>query len=87
MRADAVTSLRVGVVVALAMALLMGAIWMLGEKTQLFTAKVQFYSKFRNVVGLEEGSDVRLAGYRIGHVSGIRLPEAIASDIFVIENY
>ena len=85
MQADTKTSLRVGVVVAVAMTLLMAAIWTLGAQTKMFRPKVRFVTYFNNVAGIEIGSDVRLAGYRIGYVRDIRMPQDIDNKTVVVE--
>ena len=85
MRATPGTALRVGVVVAATVALFMATVWVLGQQTKLFSRKVHYLTRFRNVAGLEQGSDVRLVGYRIGHIEEIRLPENMVTGLIEVE--
>jgi phospholipid/cholesterol/gamma-HCH transport system substrate-binding protein len=85
MRADTSTSLRVGVVMVLSLTLLLAVVWTLGQRSRLFRATISFQTRFRNVAGLQEGSDVRLAGFRIGHISDISLPLDFASPLVIVK--
>ena len=85
MTPDPRTALRVGFVMVLGLAVLLGGIWTLGEHARLFSPKLRFTTRFRNVAGLQEGSDVRLAGLRIGSIAEIRLPPDLNSPLVIVE--
>jgi len=72
---DDVRALRVGVVVLLAAVLFAAGIWTLGQSSRFWSPKVDYRVRFRSVEGLSRGSTVSVAGYTIGTVTDIRLPE------------
>jgi phospholipid/cholesterol/gamma-HCH transport system substrate-binding protein len=76
--------MRVGVVLVVSLGLLAGGIWVLGDTARLWSAKVEYQVKLRNVQGLSEGSTVAVAGYRIGTVKDIYLPEDIQEGRVVV---
>ncbi len=66
---------RVGLTLAVAIALLAAAVLMVGEQNFLFTSTNDYFVEFRNVGGLAEGNPVQLNGVTVGKVSQIVLPE------------
>ncbi|AKU90515.1 MlaD family protein [Vulgatibacter incomptus] len=64
-------SIRVGVFVALGLALLAVIVFVLGGDRGLFSRHVRYTASFESIDGLKPGSPVRLAGVEIGQVTRI----------------
>lgn len=69
--------LRVGLFLAVVLALAALAIFAVGEKSGLFESKTTLYGYFDDISGLVEGAIVRLAGLDVGIVSDIQFPEEL----------
>lgn len=72
---ERMTDLRVGLFVMLGLVLLTVVVFLIGQERRLFDRQVYLKAKFPNVAGLKVGGAVRLAGFDIGIVSAIELPE------------
>src|ERR671914_2715351 len=70
---------RVGIFVFSALVILMGAIFLLGSRTQYFQPQYTIKAIFSNVGYLLEGAGVYLAGVQVGRVGEIRFFEDIAA--------
>lgn len=73
---DTGRTLRVGLLVTVALIVLAAGIFLLGDKANLFTAKNEYYSLFPSVEGLNPGNPVQLNGVEVGTVQTITLPES-----------
>ncbi|MFZ9889651.1 MAG: MlaD family protein, partial [Myxococcota bacterium] len=73
------TDIKVGVFVTLGLVLLSASIFLIGQERRLFEEPAYLKALFPNVSGLNVGAPVRLAGYEVGIVSDIRLPEPDAN--------
>jgi phospholipid/cholesterol/gamma-HCH transport system substrate-binding protein len=73
------TQVRVGIFVFATLVTLMGAIFLLGSRTQYFQPQYTLKAVFSNVGYLLEGAGVYLAGVQVGRVSEIRFFEDIAA--------
>jgi len=68
------SQLRVGALVAVAIAVLIGLIFLMtGSSGGLFTRKIKVRSYFDNASGLKNGAPVTLQGVTIGNVSRVRV--------------
>lgn len=80
----------VGAFVVLAATVLAVAVMAVGGESRLFARKTSFRAVFPSADGILPGSPVRMAGFQIGQVSGIRLstdPEASGIEVtFGIED-
>ena len=65
---------RVGATIIATLAILTIGIFIIGGKQYLFSSTYQLKTQFDNVVGLDEGADVRVGGVHSGTVRGIVLP-------------
>src|SRR5687768_983448 len=81
---DVVRAFRVGIVVLSSLALLIAAIFLLGQNTRVWSKKVDYRIDFSNVQGLAAGSIVSVAGYRIGTVKELVLPRDITEGLVQI---
>jgi phospholipid/cholesterol/gamma-HCH transport system substrate-binding protein len=70
---------RVGVFVFAALVILMGAIFVLGSRTQYFQPQYTLKAIFSNVGYLLQGAGVYLAGVQVGRVGEIRFFEDVAA--------
>jgi phospholipid/cholesterol/gamma-HCH transport system substrate-binding protein len=75
---------RLGAFIVLTMAILIAGIFIIGGKQYLFSSTYKLKAQFDNVVGLDEGADVRVGGVHSGTVSGIVLPHKPGEKVTVI---
>jgi phospholipid/cholesterol/gamma-HCH transport system substrate-binding protein len=71
------TELRVGIFLAVALAMAALAVLAIGEKSGVFERKTTLYAYFDDISGLVPGAIVRLAGLDVGMVSGIEFPRRL----------
>jgi len=92
MRKRTTQNVRVGVFVAIALAVLVTAVFVIGQERSMFTRKTRLWTSFSDINGLVVGAPVRLAGVDVGRVSAIRFssdlnqPEARV-DLVVEDRY
>lgn len=65
------TNVRLGLFVAAGLSCLMAALFLIGRKQNLFGSSLAVAADFRNVSGLLNGNNVRLAGINVGTVKKI----------------
>jgi phospholipid/cholesterol/gamma-HCH transport system substrate-binding protein len=70
--------LRAGIFVLAGVLVFTAAIFLLGQKSALFTRTTSLFVEFNDISGLVVGAPVRLAGLEVGTVAAISLPEALA---------
>lgn len=75
---------RVGLLLLVALALGMAAIFLVGERRNLFSQKNDYLIRFDSVPGLSAGSDVQLDGVGVGSVSAIDLSESVEENQIVV---
>lgn len=68
---------RVGLLLLVALALGLTAIFVLGDRRNLFSAKHDYFIRFDSVSGLQTGSNVQLDGVAVGSVAAIDLSEDV----------
>ena len=66
---------RVGLVVFIALVAFATGIFMVGQRANLFTRKVDYRIHFQSAAGLTPGNAVRLAGVTVGNVTEVALSE------------
>ncbi|MGZ3862183.1 MAG: MlaD family protein [Bacteroidia bacterium] len=66
-------NLRLGIFVIAGLLLLIGSLYMIGSKRNLFNDTITVNAAFRNVNGLMEGNNVRFSGIDVGTVSKIEI--------------
>jgi phospholipid/cholesterol/gamma-HCH transport system substrate-binding protein len=72
-----VNELRAGIFVAIGVVIFTAAIFLLGQKSALFTRNTVLFAQFRDISGLAVGAPVRLSGIEIGTVSAIALSQDV----------
>lgn len=73
MKKNTGNQVKVGVFVAVAVTLLIAAIYLIGQRRHLFSATFRISAVFADINGLQVGSNVRFAGINIGIVEAITL--------------
>ncbi len=68
-------SLRVGVLVSGALAILMVFLFFIGSEQKIFARKNEYEVRLENVTGLAEGNPVKMSGVTIGVIRDIKLPQ------------
>src|SRR5262245_32121729 len=68
----------VGFVILLAGVVLLVGILAVGKESKLFTRKTEYWTSFPNVMGLAEGSPVKLVGVQVGTVGRVDFPSDLA---------
>ena len=68
---------RVGLLLLVALVLGMAAIFTVGERRNLFSAKNDYFIRFDSVSGLQTGSNVQLDGVGVGSIAAIDLSEDV----------
>ncbi|MGH7270633.1 MAG: MlaD family protein, partial [Polyangiaceae bacterium] len=63
--------LKVGLFVILGLALMMAAIFVIGDTRELWEAKTTYRAAFQDVAGLKPGAPVRMGGLDVGSVTGV----------------
>lgn len=75
MQRSLVTEFRVGIFVTAGVFLAMMIIFMLGSESRFFHRQYTIYANFDDISGLRAGAPVQLAGVKVGHVDGIKVPK------------
>lgn len=66
-------NIRVGIMVMVGLVLLLAALYMIGDKQNLFGSTIKLRAHFSNVNGLTVGNNVRYVGIDVGTVSDIQI--------------
>jgi phospholipid/cholesterol/gamma-HCH transport system substrate-binding protein len=81
---DRARAARVGLLVAVALAVLAGFVLTLSSRTSLFSGRTRYVARFSSIQGLAEGAEVRYIGVPVGTVESVELaPEPASSDVVV----
>lgn len=75
MRKSNSQKVRVGIFVVVGTIILIGALYFIGSRQNMFTKNIQLYSVFDNVNGLQLGNNVRFSGINVGTVTNIEMKE------------
>ena len=74
---------RLGAFIIAALTILVSGIFVIGGKQYLFTPTYRLNTRFKSVVGLESGADVRVGGVHSGTVRRVQLPRTPMDTITV----
>lgn len=74
---------RAGIFVSIAFALLVIALFLIGDKEKLFSSTSKYFVKFKEINGLKEGAQVFISGINVGSVRDIRLPRFPGDSVFI----
>jgi phospholipid/cholesterol/gamma-HCH transport system substrate-binding protein len=75
---------RLGLFIVGTLAILVAGICIIGGKQYLFSSTYQLKSQFADVVGLDDGGDVRVGGVHVGTVRRIDLPQKPGDKVTVV---
>ena len=75
---------RLGAFIVATLAILVAGVFIIGSKQYLFSSTYQLKAQFDNVVGLDAGGDVRVAGVHSGTVRSILLPHKPGEKVTVV---
>jgi len=75
---------RVGAFIVVTLAILAIGLFIIGGKQYLFSSTYRLNTQFDNVVGLDEGADVRVGGVHSGTVRAIVLPHKPGEKITIV---
>src|SRR5271166_1319344 len=75
---------RLGVFIVLTLSILVAGVFIIGSKQYLFSSTYQLKAQFANVVGLDDGGDVRVGGVHSGTVRSIILPHKPGEKVTVV---
>src|SRR5437870_5038441 len=67
-------TIRVGVLITVALAVLMVFVFFIGSESKIFARKNEYEVRFDSVAGLAEGNPVKISGVTVGVVRDIKLP-------------
>jgi phospholipid/cholesterol/gamma-HCH transport system substrate-binding protein len=84
MKKEQIIALRAGLFVLFMMIALAIAIFVLGTQKGYFKKQFTIYTTFTNVVGLQSGAPVRLAGVTVGNVIDVNIPEDLTEKKLVV---
>lgn len=77
-------SFRVGLFVVATLAILLAGVFLIGAKQFRFRSTYRIQTHFQDVVGLQEGADVRVGGIHVGTVKSIILPTKPTGQVTVV---
>jgi phospholipid/cholesterol/gamma-HCH transport system substrate-binding protein len=75
---------RLGAFIVVTLAILVAGVFIIGGKQYLFSSTYQLKAQFANVVGLDDGGDVRVGGVHSGTVRSIVLPHKPGEKVTVV---
>jgi phospholipid/cholesterol/gamma-HCH transport system substrate-binding protein len=75
---------RLGAFIVVTLAILVAGVFIIGSKQYLFSSTYKVKARFSNVVGLNAGADVRVAGVHSGVVHSIELPHKPGEQVTVV---
>lgn len=83
MKITKIPASRTGIFVIVCFALLVIALFLIGDKQKLFSTTSSYFVKFRDVNGLKQGAQVLMSGISVGSVSKIELPKRSGDSVVV----
>ncbi len=75
---------RLGMFIVATLFILAAGVFLIGEKRFLFRRTYRLKAEFQNVVGLNNGADVRVGGIHLGTVKYISLPNGPSGKLTVV---
>lgn len=73
MKKEVTNKIKLGIFISLGIALMILAIYFIGERQQLFRSTFRLSGIFKDVAGLQVGNNVRLSGVNIGTIDNISI--------------
>ena len=87
MEKEIIRNIKVGITLIISTALLIAALYIIGNKRNIFGSTFHISAKFYNVNGLMPGNNVRLSGINVGTVEHVEIiNDSVVSVSMLIEN-
>lgn len=88
MKKDTNNKIKLGIFISIGIIVFISGIYFVGERQQLFRATFRIRGIFRDVAGLQVGSNVRFSGINVGSVNNITIVSdtSVRVDILVDES-
>lgn len=88
MKNSTTSKIRLGIFISLGIAILIVGLYFIGERQQLFTKTFHVSGVFKDVAGLQVGSNVRFLGINVGTVENINIvsDSTVSVKILIDEN-
>jgi phospholipid/cholesterol/gamma-HCH transport system substrate-binding protein len=83
MKITKIPASRTGIFVIICFSLLIIALFLIGDKSKLFSNTSTYHVKFRDINGLKQGAQVIMSGMNVGSVSAIELPKQSGDSVNV----
>jgi phospholipid/cholesterol/gamma-HCH transport system substrate-binding protein len=83
MKLTKIPASRTGIFVIICFSLLVIALFLIGDKSKLFSNTSTYNVKFRDINGLKQGAQVIMSGMNVGSVSAIELPKKSGDSVHV----
>jgi phospholipid/cholesterol/gamma-HCH transport system substrate-binding protein len=77
-------AIRLGIFIVIALLILAGAVFLIGDKHLIFQHTYELRSQFQTVAGLSNGAEVRVGGIHEGTVHKILLPDRPDGKVTVV---
>src|SRR5207247_2633785 len=74
---------RTGIFVIICFGLLVVALFLIGDKSKLFSSTSTYNVKFKDINGLKQGAQVIMSGMNVGSVNAIELPKKSGDSVHV----
>ncbi len=86
MKISKIPTAKTGIFVVICFALLVVALFAIGDKEKLFSSTSDYFVKIKDISGLKTGAQVRMSGYPVGSVQKITLPTKLGDSVIVEMN-
>ena len=85
MKKKYIREIKVGIVIVIALAIIIGFVFTLGDNESFFSSKIHYQILFNSTAGLYEGDPVLLTGVEVGNVTNIGFPEDLNTKKIYVE--
>jgi phospholipid/cholesterol/gamma-HCH transport system substrate-binding protein len=88
MKKDSINKIKLGIFISLGIAVFILGIYFIGERQQLFRSSFRISGIFKDVGGLQAGSNVRFSGINVGTVDNIKIVSdtSVRVEVLIDEN-
>ena len=88
MKKDSTNKIKLGIFISLGIAVFIFGIYFIGERQQLFRSSFRVSGIFKDVGGLQAGSNVRFSGINVGTVDNINIVSdtSVKVEVLIDEN-
>jgi len=83
MRHQTTSNFKLGLIVSIALAIFIIAVYLIGNKRNMFSDTFRISAVFQNVNGLQTGNNVRLSGINVGTVDNITITSDSTVEVYM----